>query len=123
MVNKKFLIVEDSPTMRRIIVNSLKRFGVNNVAEAGNGVEALKKLETDRFDVLITDWNMPEMDGKDLVTHVRQMPQYKSIPILMITTRGMEEDVITAIKIGVNGYVVKPFTPDILRKKIQDLLG
>ena len=123
MVNKKFLVVEDSPTMRRIIVNSLKRFGMNNVVEAANGVEALEKLQADQFDVLITDWNMPEMDGKELVTRIRGMAQYKSMPILMITTRGMEEDVITAIKIGVNGYVVKPFTPDVLRKKVQDLLG
>ncbi len=123
MVDKKFLVVEDSPTMRRIIVNSLKRFGMNNVVEAANGVEALEKLQADQFDVLITDWNMPEMDGKELVTRVRGMAQYKRMPILMITTRGMEEDVITAIKIGVNGYVVKPFTPDVLRKKVQDLLG
>jgi len=123
MEDKRVLFVEDSPTMRRIIFNSLKKLGINEVAEAENGVDALEKLQKQDFDMILTDWNMPEMNGQELVEHIRKIDKYKNLPILMITTRGMEEDVVTAIKSGVNGYVVKPFTPDVLKKKMVELFS
>jgi two-component system chemotaxis response regulator CheY len=73
--------------------------------------------------MIITDWNMPEMNGKELVEHLRGIDKYKTTPILMITTRGMQDDVMTAIKSGVNGYVVKPFTPDVLKKKMLEIFS
>jgi len=121
MENKKILFVEDSPTMRRIIANSLSKLGISDVTEAENGVDALEKIQKETYDMILTDWNMPEMNGKELVEHVRKMDNYKDVPILMITTRGMEDDVMTAIKTGVNGYVVKPFTPELLKKKMLEI--
>jgi len=123
MENKKILFVEDSPTMRRIIANSLKKLGIKNATEAENGVDALEKIQKEDFDLILTDWNMPEMNGQELVEHVRKMDKYKTIPILMITTRGMEDDVMTAIKSGVNGYMVKPFTPELLKKKMIEIFA
>ncbi len=123
MTDKKILFVEDSPTMRRIILNSLNRIGFNQVIDAENGVDALEKLEYEEVDLIITDWNMPEMDGEELVKTLRSTPKYKNTPILMITTRGMQDDVLNAIRIGVNGYIVKPFTPEILNKKLSELLS
>ncbi len=123
MEDKEVLFVEDSPTMRRIISNSLSRIGIKNVIEAENGVDALDKLQNQTVDMIITDWNMPEMNGKELVEHLRGIDKYKNTPILMITTRGMQDDVMTAIKSGVNGYVVKPFTPDILKKKMLEIFS
>ncbi len=123
MENKRILFVEDSPTMRRIIANSLQKLGVAVAVDAENGVDALEKIQSQEFDMVLTDWNMPEMNGKELVEHIRKMDKYKNLPILMITTRGMEEDVMTAIKTGVNGYIVKPFTPDILKKKMLEIFA
>lgn len=123
MEDKKILFVEDSPTMRRIIANSLSKIGVKEVVDAENGMDALEKMKDHDFDMIITDWNMPEMNGKELVEHLRGQDKYKDTPILMITTRGMQDDVLTAIKSGVNGYIVKPFTPDVLKKKMTELLS
>ena len=122
MSDMKVLFVDDSPTMRRIIQNSLNKIGYDDLIAAENGVDALEKLENTEVDMIITDWNMPEMNGEQLVIKLREDPVYKDKPILMVTTRGMKEDVITAVKIGVNGYVVKPFTPEVLKKKISDIL-
>ncbi len=121
--NKRILFVDDSPTMRRIIANALKNLGAVRFDEAENGLDALEKLHENQYDIVLTDWNMPEMSGKEFVEYVRREERWRSLPILMITTRGMEEDVLTAIRIGVNGYIVKPFTPDVLKKKMLDLLG
>ncbi len=121
--DKRILFVDDSPTMRRIIANALKNLGINNYDEAENGLDALEKLHENDYDIVLTDWNMPEMTGKEFVEYVRKEERWRTLPILMITTRGMEEDVLTAIRIGVNGYIVKPFTPDVLQKKMLDLLG
>lgn len=123
MENKKILFVEDSPTMRRIIGNSLKKLGVKEITDAENGVDALEKIQKQEFDLILTDWNMPEMNGKELVEHIRKMDKYQKVPILMITTRGMQEDVVTAIKTGVNGYIVKPFTPEVLKKKMVEIFS
>ena len=123
MDNKKVIFVEDSPTMRRIIMNSLNKIGISQVVEAENGVDALEKINDQDFDMVITDWNMPEMNGEELVKELRSRDKYKETPILMITTRGMQDDVMTAIKMGVNGYIVKPFTPEILKKKMTEIFS
>lgn len=123
MTDKKIMFVEDSPTMRRIIANSLSRIGVSEVVEAENGVDALGKMEGKNFDMIITDWNMPEMNGQELVENLRGQDKYKDMPIVMITTRGMQDDVMNAIKSGVNGYIVKPFTPEVLEKKMKEIFA
>lgn len=120
---KKVIFVEDSPTMRRIIMNSLSKIGIEDITEAENGKDALDKMGDESWDMVITDWNMPEMNGEELVKELRSQEKYNDMPILMITTRGMQDDVMTAIKMGVNGYVVKPFTPEILKKKIADIFS
>ena len=115
----KFLVVDDSPTMRRIVRNALREIGYNDLLEAEDGNDALEKLEGEGADFLITDWNMPNMNGLELTKAVREHPKFSSLPILMVTTRGMKEDVIAAIHARVNNYVVKPFTPEVLRDKIN----
>jgi len=118
----KFLVVDDSPTMRRIVTNALREIGYEDVEEAGDGEEALKALNADSFDFLVTDWNMPNMNGLELTQTVRQHDTYHEMPILMVTTRGMKEDVVAAMQAKVNNYVVKPFTPEVLREKIDMIL-
>ncbi len=119
---KTILFVEDSPTMRRIIANSLRQVGFEEIIEAENGVDALEKLEGKEIDLVVTDWNMPEMNGAELVKTLREMPAYAEVPIIMITTRGVKDDVIAAMKLGVNGYIVKPFTPEILQEKLKSVM-
>ncbi len=118
----KFLIVDDSATMRRIVANSLQRIGFQEFDEAGNGVEALSKFNAS-VDFVITDWNMPNMGGLDFVKALRGRPDGKSVPILMVTTRSVKEDILQAAQAGVNNYVVKPFTPQVLKEKIDQVLG
>jgi two-component system chemotaxis response regulator CheY len=118
----KFLIVDDSATMRRIVANSLQRIGFQEFEEAGNGVEALAAFN-DSFDFVITDWNMPNMGGLDFVKALREKPEGKSVPVLMVTTRSVKEDILQAAQAGVNNYVVKPFTPQVLKEKIDQVLG
>jgi len=122
MSGLKVLYVDDSATMRRIIKNSLNKIGYDDLIEAENGLDALEKIEGIDVDLIITDWNMPEMSGEELVIKLREHPKYKAKPILMVTTRGMKEDVITAVRIGVNGYLVKPFSAELLKKKISDII-
>ncbi len=123
MSDLKFLAVDDSPTMRRIIVNTLKRIGYTDVVEASNGKEALAKLYSEKIDFIITDWNMPEMDGLEFVNAIKADDNYKDLPILMITTRGVKEDIIDAMKAGVSSYIVKPFSPQTLKEKIESILS
>jgi len=120
--NLKILAVDDSPTMRRIILNTLKRAGFFNVTEAIDGKDALAKLKIDKYDFVITDWNMPEMDGLDFVNNVRSDPELQQLPVLMVTTRSVKEDIVEAMKAGVNNYIVKPFTPETLSEKINQVL-
>ena len=122
MRNLKILAVDDSPTMRRIIINTLKRAGFNDVDEATDGKDALAKMQVDEFDFIITDWNMPEMDGLTFVNSVRAEEKYKALPILMVTTRSVKDDIVQAMKAGVNSYIVKPFTPETLKDKIRQIL-
>ena len=123
MTDTKILAVDDSPTMRRIIVNTLKRAGYTDVIEASDGRDALEKLNTDRIILVITDWNMPQMDGLTLVKALRSSDEFKQLPILMITTRSVRDDIVKALKAGVNNYIVKPFSPETLRAKIQEVLS
>lgn len=120
----KFLVVDDSVTMRRIVVNSLKQIGHDSFVEASDGREALNKLQADdAINFIITDWNMPDLTGLDLVKAVRANPKYETMPILMVTTRGMKEDIVEALSAKVNNYVVKPFTPQVLREKIEQIIA
>ena len=123
MPDLKILAVDDSPTMRRIIVNTLKRAGYPNVTEATDGKDALAKMKIDCPEFIITDWNMPEMDGLAFVTTLRSQEEYKELPILMVTTRSVKEDIVDAMRAGVNNYIVKPFTPDTLVTKIDQMLA
>ena len=123
MADLKILAVDDSPTMRRIILNTLKRAGFEDVVEASDGKDALAKLKVEKVNFVITDWNMPEMDGLTFVTTLRSMDEYKSLPVLMVTTRSVKDDIVEAMKAGVNSYIVKPFTPDTLKTKIDQILN
>ncbi|MCP5105601.1 MAG: response regulator [bacterium] len=114
----KFLVVDDSSTMRRIIKNSLKRIGFEDIIEAENGKDALEKFG--EADIILTDWNMPEMDGLEFVKRVRQTNT--TIPILMVTTNAAKDDIVEALKNGVNNYIVKPFTPETLKEKVEAVL-
>ena len=116
-----FLVVDDSSTMRRILCNTLGSIGYNTT-EAEDGLDALKKLKDQKFDAIMTDWNMPKMDGLQLVRTLRAMEEYKNTPIIMVTTEGGKREVITAIKEGVNNYIVKPFTAFVLREKLKEIV-
>ena len=119
----KILVVDDSSTMRRIIKNTLNRLGYKDLYEGEHGLEAWNVLENNDIDVLITDWNMPEMNGLELVKKVRAEEKYADMPIIMVTTEGGKTEVITALKAGVNNYIVKPFTPQVLKEKLGAVLG
>lgn len=120
----KLLVVDDSSTMRRIIKNTLQRLGYDDILEAEHGLQAWELLDTiDDINILITDWNMPEMNGLDLVKKVRGDQRFIDIPIIMVTTEGGKAEVITALKAGVNNYIVKPFTPQVLKEKLEAVLG
>jgi two-component system chemotaxis response regulator CheY len=120
----KFLVVDDSVTMRRIVANSLKNLGYNDFVEAVDGRDALSKLATDEsINFVITDWNMPNVSGLELTKAIRSDDKFTELPILMVTTRGIKEDIIQALQARVNNYVVKPFTPQILKEKIDQVLA
>lgn len=120
----KFLIVDDSQTMRRIVANSLKNLGYEDFVEACDGKDALIKLSADdTINFVITDWNMPVLSGLELIKAIRSDEKMGKIPVLMVTTRGVKDDIIEALKAKVNNYVVKPFTPAILREKIDQIVA
>ena len=122
MDNATFLVVEDSPTMRQLISFSLKRFRNARIIEAVDGVDALKKLSGEKVDLILTDINMPVMDGLKLVSLVRQNAQLKGIPIIIITTEGAEEDRERGLALGANAYISKPIQSSHLIKTISELL-
>lgn len=109
--NLKFLVVDDFSTMRRIVRNLLKELGHASVDEAEDGVAALSKLKRDSFDFVISDWNMPNMDGLQLLQAVRADPALSALPVLMVTAEAKKENIIAAAQAGASGYIVKPFTP------------
>ncbi len=117
----KILIVDDFSTMRRIIKNLLRDLGFNNTQEADDGSTALPMLQNGDFDFLITDWNMPNMPGIDLLKAVRADANLKSMPVLMVTAEAKRDQIIAAAEAGVNGYIVKPFTAETLKEKIDKI--
>ena len=119
--NKKILIVDDFSTMRRIIKNLLRDLGFNNTHEADDGNTALPMLRAGGFDFLITDWNMPGMQGIDLLRAVRADPQMKAMPVLLVTAEARRDQIVLAAEAGVNGYIVKPFTAQTLKEKIEKI--
>lgn len=119
----RVITVDDSSTMRRIIKNTLNKIGFSDILEAVNGVEGLEVLANNKVDLIVTDWNMPEMDGLTFVKTLRAKEEFRDVPILMVTTEAAKEDILTALRSGVNNYVVKPFTPETLQEKIFKLLG
>ncbi|WP_019624264.1 MULTISPECIES: chemotaxis response regulator CheY [Thioalkalivibrio] len=117
----KILIVDDFSTMRRIIKNLLRDLGFNNTHEADDGSTALPMLQNGDFDFLITDWNMPNMPGIDLLRAVRADEKLKTMPVLMVTAEAKRDQIVEAAEAGVNGYVVKPFTAETLKEKIDKI--
>jgi two-component system chemotaxis response regulator CheY len=117
--NMNILVVDDFSTMRRIVRNILKQLGYENVSEAENGAEAYEMIKTGDFAFIITDWNMPVMDGLGLLKKLRTDEQTKNLPILMVTAEAEKEKVVAAIQAGVNNYIVKPFTADTLKEKMD----
>lgn len=117
----KILIVDDFSTMRRIVKNLLRDLGFNNTAEADDGQSAWPMLQTGKFDFLVTDWNMPVMDGLELLRTVRADEKLKDMPVLMVTAEAKRDQIVIAAQAGVNGYVVKPFTAIILKEKIDKI--
>lgn len=119
--NMKILIVDDFSTMRRIIKNLLRELGFNNTEEADDGLTALPMLKSTSFDLLVTDWNMPGMQGIDLLKEVRADEKLSLMPVLMVTAEQKKEQIIEAAKAGVNGYIVKPFTAATLEEKLNKI--
>ena len=117
----KILIVDDSLTMQKIIIKNLSSRGFDNVVEAENGADALNKLEG--VSLILTDWNMPVMDGLTFVKEVRKTDGCDKIPIIMVTTEGAKSEVVEALKAGVTDYIVKPFTPVVLSEKVKSVIG
>lgn len=117
----KILVVDDFSTMRRIIKNLLRELGFNNTHEADDGTTALPMLKSGNFDFLVTDWNMPGMNGLDLLKTVRAEPTLAKMPVLMVTAESKREQIIEAAQAGVNGYIVKPFTAGTLKEKIDKI--
>ncbi len=119
----KILVVDDSSTMRRILKMSLARCGYPNVEEAGDGAEGLAACRAKQYDLVLTDWNMPNMDGLQLILSLREIPSYASVPIVMVTTEGAKDDVIEALTKGATSYIVKPFTPETLNEKLKEVFS
>lgn len=120
----RILIVDDSSTMRRIIGNVVMQLGFSkdNFDEAEDGLKAWKLLTEGHYDVILTDWNMPNMNGLELVKKIRSEGTHQKTPIIMITTEGGKSEVITALKAGVNNYIVKPFNAEVLKEKLDGVL-
>ncbi|NLC36258.1 MAG: chemotaxis protein CheY [Alcaligenaceae bacterium] len=123
MVQKtmKILIVDDFPTMRRIIKNLLKDLGFENVDEAEDGAMGLEKLRNGNFDFVVSDWNMPNLDGLEMLKAIRADPALSKLPVLMVTAEAKKENIIAAAQAGANGYVVKPFTAATLEEKLNKI--
>ena len=120
--NIKILLVDDFATMRKVIKNLLKQSGYNNIVEAEDGVDALKVLKSEKVDFVISDWNMPNMTGIELLKAVRADSVLSDLPFLMVTAEGLKENVVVAVKAGVSNYIVKPFTAEVLNEKIEKII-
>jgi two-component system chemotaxis response regulator CheY len=117
----QILVVDDFSTMRRIVKNQLRELGFSNIREAEDGAAAFKVLESAKIDFVVTDWNMPVVTGLDLLKKIRADDRFKQLPVLMVTAEAKREQIIEAAQSGVNGYVVKPFTPKTLQEKIEKI--
>lgn len=121
--NMPILVVDDFSTMRRIVKNCLKQLGFENVSEADDGQIALDKLKANEFKFIVSDWNMPNMMGIDLLKAVRADEKLKTIPFLMVTAEAQKENVLEAAKAGVSNYIIKPFTADVLQTKMEAIFS
>ena len=119
----KILIVDDFSTMRKIIRNILTQLGFKNILEADDGTTALEILKKEKVDLIISDWNMPKMSGLELLKAVRSDENLKDIPFVMVTAEAQKENILEAIKYKVNQYIVKPFTPETLKEKLEKVFG
>jgi two-component system chemotaxis response regulator CheY len=122
-LNMKVLIVDDFATMRRIVRNILKQIGFANINEADNGKNALKELQKEKYDLILCDWNMPEMPGIELLNSIRADDRLKDTPFVMVTAEAQKDNIVEAVKAGVTSYVVKPFTADTINEKLQKVFG
>src|SRR3989339_1039515 len=120
--NIKILVVDDFATMRKVIKNLLKQVGYENIVEAEDGVLAMRVLKSQKIDLVISDWNMPNMTGLELLKAVRADEDLKTTPFLMVTAEALQDNVIAAVKAGVSNYIVKPFTAEVLNDKITKIL-
>ena len=118
-IDLNFLVVDDFSTMRRIVRNLLKELGYNKIEEAEDGVDALEKIRAGQIDFVVADWNMPNMDGLELLKTIRADDALKHIPVMMVTAEAKKENIIAAAQAGASGYVVKPFTAAILEEKLN----
>ncbi|TDO16749.1 MULTISPECIES: chemotaxis response regulator CheY [Halomonas] len=119
--NMSILVVDDFPTMRRIVRSLLKELGFTNVEEAEDGQDALQKLSSGNFDFVVSDWNMPNLDGLEMLKRIRADSALKDLPVLMVTAEAKKENIIAAAQAGASGYVVKPFTSATLEEKLNKI--
>jgi two-component system chemotaxis response regulator CheY len=119
----KVMVVDDFSTMRRIVKNILKQLGYENIEEAEDGAQAFNKLQSGGADFIVTDWNMPNMSGLELLKAVRADGSLKEVPVLMVTAEAEKENIIAAVEAGVSNYIVKPFTAETLKEKIDKIFG
>lgn len=119
--NMRILVVDDFSTMRRIIKNILRQLGFNNIVEADDGSTAWEILNKDKIDFIVSDWNMPELPGIDLLRKVRASEEFADMPFLMVTAEGLQENIIEAVQAKVSNYIVKPFTAETLKQKIDKI--
>ncbi len=119
--NMKILVVDDFSTMRKIVRNVLKQLGYSNIEEAEDGAQAYSKLKEGSFQFVVSDWNMPNLDGLEMLKKIRSDPDLKDLPVLMVTAEAEKDKVIAAIKAGVNNYIVKPFTAETLKQKMEQI--
>lgn len=122
-LSMKVLIVDDFATMRRIVRNILKQIGFKNIIEADDGKSALKELKKGKVDLILCDWNMPEMPGIDLLKAIRSDNELKDIPFIMVTAEAQKDNIVEAVKAGVNNYVVKPFTAETISEKLSKVFA
>jgi len=119
----KVLVVDDFATMRRIVKNVLRQIGFTNISEADDGKAALKALKGEKFDLILCDWNMPEMSGLEVLKQMKSDDAFKDIPFVMVTAEAQKDNIIEAVKAGVNSYIVKPFTAETIGEKLKKMFG
>jgi two-component system chemotaxis response regulator CheY len=122
-LNMKVLVVDDFATMRKIVRNILKQIGFTNIVEADDGANAMEIIKNEKVDFVVTDWNMPNMTGLELLKNIRAEDRAKDVPVLMVTAEGLANNVVDAVKAGVDNYIVKPFTAETVQAKIEQIFA